>query len=121
MSLISVRNFTAPFRSKVQIAAIVIVGLLVAAVRMVGGGISGDIVVRRDRKERTVEPQSQGRNMRELLDSQPRNADRRRGEPEDEMLKGLVDGSFERERQKQREAEHKASEFDDIRRSLGLE
>lgn len=118
MSLISLRNLTAPLRSKAQIVAIVIAGLLVAAVRLMGNGASGDADARRDRSDRTVDVEAQDRNFRELLNNQPK---RRRVEPQDDMLNGLVDGSFERERQKQREAEHKSSEFDDIRRSLGLE
>ena len=118
MSLISIRNFAAPIRNKFQIGAILIGGLLVAAIRA-GLGTSEDSAERR--LDRSYPAQSSGsgaaaaRRM-ERDERLPANTD------SDDLLKGLLDSvPSSTSDEEAAGSERKPSALDDIRGKLGIE
>jgi hypothetical protein len=114
MSLISIRNFAGPFRSKLQMGGLAIVILLVLVIRL-GTARTND---------REVAVDTQGRDSDELLEvlnetrrSKPSRAEK----PKDDLLDGLVAEGLEEQPVKNGGQPAKNESFDDIRRSLGLE
>jgi hypothetical protein len=115
MSLISIRNFAGPLRSKFQMGALAIAILLVLVIRL---GISRSA-------ERGGEPSEASSGSEELLHvlsaaGKPRNAGRRAAPTQDQVLDGLVAEGFQDSQQNTQETQENES-FDDIRKSLGLE
>ncbi len=124
MSLISLRNFSAPLRSKVQIGILVTLALVVAAIRFGASAGPGMHVEpsRGSREEPAMDPRDA-----ELVDflkgvNKGRDAAAKRAAgADDEELQDLMDGSFERDLQRRQNQDQKTGKFNDIRKSLGLE
>lgn len=125
MSLISFRNLTSPLRSKFQIGALVILALLVAAVRY--GAASrvdrGRAPYDRGRQaaEAPVDLEAHREEIIDFLDATDKQLKRKGSKQADSELQGLVDGSYERNVRREREADTQNEKFQDIRKSLGLE
>jgi hypothetical protein len=121
MSLINVRNLSAPIRSKVQIGGLIIVALLVLVIRY--GTSSGGSRSSLDRipSGALVEDGPSRDELLDLLDEPA--ASRRPSGParDDSMVDELVDGRFDRQQKQKRQEADKNESFQDIRRSLGLE
>ena len=132
MSLINIRNLTAPIRSKVQLSAILIAALLVLVIRL---SASGGAAITRQRVDPLgysntndyAEDESARRSqLADLLsDDSPAAAvkPKPRGliKSKDDVVESLVDGRFEKEQNQRRQMEDRNESFDDIRKSLGLE
>lgn len=121
MSLISLRNFTSPLRSRFQIGVLVVLALMVAAVRY-GSRTEGGGAATPSR----FEEEAQNREIESFLrDSESRARDYRQqkqpSQPKVEELEELANGAFERNRKREADSRDKAGKFDDIRKSLGLE
>ncbi len=126
MSLISFRNLTYPLRSKFHIGALVILALLVAAVRY---GASA----RLDRAPRSqdgrsgvaagapVDLEAHREEIIDFLDATDKQLKRKGSRQADSELEGLVDGTYEKNVRREREAQQDNGKFQDIRKSLGLE
>jgi hypothetical protein len=124
MSLISLRNFSAPLRSKVQIGILVTLALVVAAIRF--GASAGSVVPsdssRGVREEPVVDPRDA--ELVEFLKGVNKGRDaeaKRAAGAGDDELQGLMDGSFERDLQRKQNQGQNSGKFNDIRKSLGLE
>jgi hypothetical protein len=121
MSLISLRNFSAPLQSKFQIGILVVLALVVAAIRFSGpSSRSLPSVTGREGSSSGADPRDA-----EIVDflkgvEKNRNQAAKRP-PADDELQGLMDGSYERDLQRKRDQQQKSGKFDDIRKSLGLE
>lgn len=126
MSLISFRNLTYPLRSKFQIGALVILALLVAAVRYGAssrldrgarpiGGKSGQ------NTETSIDLEAHRGEIIDFLDETNKRLKRNSPKTADSELQGLVDGSYDRDVRREREAQQPNEKFQDIRKSLGLE
>jgi hypothetical protein len=126
MSLISLRNFTAPLRSKFQIGGLIIGALLVLVIRLAGGGTySGDGTPQdfADRQELDQNEVSRRNELNEILrESLPaRRAPAKRAAAPDDILDGLVGENANVRQKPQRGQDPSGNSFDDIRRSLGIE
>lgn len=126
MSLISFRNLTYPLRSKFQIGALVILALLVAAVRYGAssrperGGRPSDGGPGRN-AESPIDLEAHREEIIDFLDETNKRLKRNSPKRADSELEGLVDGSYDREVRREREAQQPNEKFQDIRKSLGLE
>jgi hypothetical protein len=127
MSLISFRNLTAPFRSKIQLGGLIIAALLVLVIRL---GASGPSSNQSSDVQRGVSNDAEDEAIRraqltELLEEpeQPRRpVGKRQQAGADDLLDELVDGRFDKQQQRQkRQADTSGNSFEDIRRSLGIE
>jgi hypothetical protein len=121
MSLINLRNLSAPLRSKIQIGGLIIVALLVLVIRYgANSGGAGPAVDRSPSRALLDDGKSQDE-LLDLLD-EPAVARRPAGaERDDSMVDELVDGRFDRQQKQKRQEGDKNESFQDIRRSLGLE
>jgi hypothetical protein len=128
MSLISFRNLSAPFRSKIQIGGLIIAALLVLVIRLGASGSSGGQVSASPENQLSDAEDEQLRRsqLTELLmddpPSEPRRvAGKRQAAESDEVLDELVDGRFDKQQRKKKAEEASGNSFEDIRRSLGIE
>jgi hypothetical protein len=120
MSLINVRNLSAPIRSKVQIGGLIIVALLVLVIRY--GSHSGDAP--RGGSRAPIDDSEDAQRQKELLDLLDDSSPARRpggADTDDAMVDDLVSGRFAAEQAKKRQEAPKNDSFNDIRKSLGLE
>jgi len=115
MSLISIRNFAGPLRSKFQMGALAIAILLVLVIRL---GISRSA----DRSGDDTQANSGSDELLGVLNEagKPRKAGRRAAGTQDQVLDNLVAEGFDEGQQDLPEREKNES-FEDIRKSLGLE
>jgi hypothetical protein len=126
MSLISFRNLTSPLRSKFQIGALVILALLVAAVRY-GASSRQDRSLRPSdgrsgqNDERPIDLEAHREEIIDFLDETNKRLKVSGPKKADSELQGLVDGSYDRDVRREREARQPNEKFQDIRKSLGLE
>jgi hypothetical protein len=127
MSLINIRNLALPLQSKVQVGALLIITLLVLVIRLGIGSVEGVAPTRGGREAPAVlspeDARDQDQALLDLLNESRPNAAKKRQEqaPADEVLDGLVDGSFDREAKQERQRRERGGEsFDDIRKTLGL-
>ncbi len=126
MSLISFRNLTAPFRSKIQLGGLIIAALLVLVIRLGATGSSGSQTLDPQQGNLSdVEDEALRRSqLTELLEesNQPRRPlGKRQQGGTDDVLDELVDGRFDKQQRRKREEEKSGNSFEDIRRSLGIE
>lgn len=127
MSLISLRNLSAPLRSKVQLGALLIAALLVLAIRLGASGKAGAPGSAPDYGSEDAEEEAIRRSqLTELLqkptgDARSGSTSKRGSRSNDDVLDSLVDGRFDKELRDQQEQERKNESFEDIRKSLGLE
>ena len=126
MSLISFRNLSAPFRSKIQLGGLIIAALLVLVIRLGASGSSGSQTL--DTQQGSLndaEDEALRRSqLTELLEesNQPRRPlGKRQQGGSDDVLDELVDGRFDKQQRRKREEEKSGNSFEDIRRSLGIE
>lgn len=128
MSLISIRNLTAPIRSKVQLGALLIAALLVLVIRL--GGSSGAPAASKQQGYGGADSEEEAvrrAQIADLLNDNPNvpppkaPAGKQGKQARDDVLDGLVDGRFDRKLKEQNEQVPKNESFEDIRRSLGLE
>lgn len=120
MSLINLRHLSAPLRSKFQIGAIVILGLLVLMIRWSSGSNFRTPNTSRLKPEQGVPPNNA---IVELL-REPSESTTKINEPSaDPFLDDLVSGSFDRRTGATRGQENSPDQgaFRDIRKSLGLQ
>jgi hypothetical protein len=115
MSLISIRNFAGPLRSKFQMGALAIAILLVLVLRL---GVSRTA----ERADASLEPTSGSEELLDVLDeaAKPSKARRRAARTQDQVLDNLVAEGFDGAPQDAPEPKKNES-FEDIRKSLGLE
>jgi hypothetical protein len=125
MSLISVRNLSAPLRSKMQIGGLIIAALLVLVIRLGASGSSDGLS--RDEILRDADDEAVRRaQLTELLNDSRSPEERpapskRQPAGSDDVLEGLVDGRFDKQLKQKREEDTSGNSFEDIRRSLGIE
>lgn len=119
MSLLNVRNLSAPIRSKIQLGGLIIAALLVLVIRLGGSG-SSDSRQSVDDVSSDARAAQRARIVEFLNDTD--ESDRQRSiQKGDGLLDELVDGSFEKRQKQRRQEDSKSQSFDEIRRSLGLE
>lgn len=126
MSLISFRNLTAPFRSKIQLGGLIIAALLVLVIRLGASGTSGNQAPEMPQANLSdAEDEALRRSqLTELLEEpdQPRRpAGKRKQAGSDDVLDELVDGRFDKQLRQKRQEDTSGNSFEDIRRSLGIE
>ena len=126
MSLINIRNLSAPIRSKVQIGGLIIVALLVLVIRYgtSAGGFSSTGIRRQDGKPAagTVLGGSQSQqDLLDFLDEAPAPRKPAGADQDDSLVDELVSGRFDRQQKQRQQEQEKNESFQDIRRSLGLE
>lgn len=122
MSLISVRNLSAPLRSKMQVGGLIIAALLVLVIRLGASG-SSEGLSHDDLAEDEAMRRAQ---LTELLNDERAPEERRvpskrQAAGSDDVLEGLVDGRFDKQLKHKREEDTSGNSFEDIRRSLGIE
>jgi hypothetical protein len=118
MSLLNIRNLSAPIRSKIQIGGLIIAAILVLVIRL-GGGSGGST---RELPEVSNEERSAQRERIVDFLNESDEADRKAAAARgDGLLEDLVDGSFDKRQKRKQKEESKSQSFDEIRRSLGLE
>lgn len=120
MSLINLRHLSAPLRSKFQIGAIVIFGLLVLIIRWGSGSNSG---ISNTNRPTMGQNALQKKAIIELL-QEPSEEDSITSEAgSDPFLDDLVSGNFDQRTRSgsRREGSPGKGAFQDIRKSLGLQ
>jgi hypothetical protein len=119
MSLLNIRNLSAPIRSKIQLGGLIIAALLVLAIRL-GGGSSSGVRQSADGVSNDERAAQRARIVEFLNDTE--ETDRQpAAQKGDGLLDELVDGSFDKRQKQKRQEDAKSQSFDEIRRSLGLE
>jgi hypothetical protein len=135
MSLISVRNFIAPFSNKVGIGALVVVTIIVAVARISGAhsnrSESGEPVSRDNQEVTSSEEAAMNNEIANFLKNQEVGTDARaRMEPsrngqiapiEDPVLSDLLRDQESRTAPQGRRPAQNNNGLSDIRRTLGLE
>lgn len=120
MSLINLRHLSAPLRSKFQIGAIVILGLLVLMIRWSSG--SHFHAPKTSRAE--AEKETQQKNVIiELLQEAGEDSRGIKESDADPFLDDLVSGNFDRRTRSKsvQDSSNEQGAFRDIRKSLGLQ
>jgi len=121
MSLISLKNFAGPLRSKLQMGALAIVIILVLVLR-IGTSRTSDGERTPARSINNAADAGSNELLKVLDEAQGPAKSRPSARPKDALLEGLVEEGLDSDVQEKRaEPEAKNEAFEDIRKSLGLE
>jgi hypothetical protein len=128
MSLFNPKNLLVPFQSRFNVGLMIVAAVLVAAIRLAGGGVSieEDTPRARNRASASDDSAARARLGQETTRERPaRSSSQQVSGDRDQLLDDLLSGEGDLPASRKRDVRQpqgkQANEFGDIRKSLGLE